>query len=259
MRLSNLWEKISVDGHVGYNYYNAPFDRDKLDYESLDFDNQEALNIEALLGYTVVQKKEMEDMQVTLKAVGNTTTVSDLPCRVITSYIIRGGYFSYDYFMSGRTNSKNTELMKGNYEIFQKTQNILLGVVRKISVDSKFKTDKYGIAGLSFESEIFFDLILNFENKFPQINELEYLNSTYSQEVTGKTIVPYDDQNLFRSHFYRIPVGFRLGWRSQTFKNLGFYYGFDAGVYPGSYSSILLPPPVALKLSLGYRFMNKIK
>jgi hypothetical protein len=54
--------------------------------------------------------------------------------------------------------------------------------------------------------------------------------------------------------FYRIPAGFRVGWRGNSLNKHGVIAKIELGMFPGSYTAIM--QSVALKMGISYRFQH---
>lgn len=256
LKFSNINEKYSFETHFDYMYGNYTLDKNLLGYESFDFEWKKPMNIDGTFGYTVKQDRELRDIRVRLKKSGNTEFVGDLPCKVVTSYIARLGYAYSSFFTKGEVNNEDYQLNnpRNTYALFQNTQNISIGFLRKISINSTFKTDKFGVVKESTDSEVYADVLINFSNPFPQVKEMYYLNEFYPNEVSHRVTASYTDQNFFRESFYRIPAGLRVGWRGNSLKKSGVIAKVELGMFPGSYTAIM--QSVALKLGVSYRFQH---
>ncbi len=261
-RLSNFKNKYSAELKADFVYVNYSTDNNKLGYRSIDTDNKKFLNFEGNVGYTFLQNKKNETRTVRLKAKGNTEIVSDLPCDKITSFIVRGGFMSNSFHQRGEAESvdpngsNNGISFAGGsyYEIFQTVNTVNIGIMRKTSVDTDFKTSKYGLVNETSDFEFYADILINIGNKFPQVNRLYYTDSNNPNEITNEIIMNYEDQNYVRSQFFKLPVGLRIGARQNGYKKTSFFWCGELGLYPGSYSNIT--SAASLKIGVGFRFQN---
>jgi len=259
LKFSNIKEKYSFETHFDYIYGNFSIDKNKLGYESFDFNRKKPMNLDATFGYTFKQNREVRDVLVRLRKSGNVEYVGNLPCKTVTSYIARVGYASSSFFTRGEANNENYQLNNplNNYALFQNTHNLSLGVLRKSSINSTFKTDKFGEIMESTDNELYGDILINLSNPFPQVKELYYLNEYYPNEVSDRVTASYEDQNFFRESFYRIPVGVRVGWRRNSLKKSGVIAKIELGMFPGSYSAVM--QSIALKMGISYRIQRNFK
>ncbi len=258
-RISNLFEKFSLDLGYNFNYFDYSIDQNKIGYESFDIDQKSSSNLEASIGFTFMQERKNEQVVVQLKKTSLVETVSFLPADVVKSYIIRAGYMNYGMFLRGEATADDEAngffYAADHYNIFQNVNVISLGIVRKKSIDTKYKTDKYGDKRENRDHEIYFDVLFNIGNEFPQINRLMYNDPTYPNEPSDKLVVPYNEQNAFREQFVKLPVGIKVGARLNSLTKWGFNGKLEAGFYPGSYSSLV--SAFGIKFGIGFRFLNK--
>lgn len=261
-RISNYKNKLSAELNTSFVYANISTNKNQLGYRSIGTENKKYVNLDATFGFTVKQDKNKKDRVVRLKVKGNTETVSNMPCTEITSYIIRGGFMMNSFQQRGEVpsndpNGPNGNIFFGsgdNYEMFQTVLSANIGFMRKVSVNTFFKTDKYGKINESSDFELYGDILINVGNKFPQFNRLFYEDETYPNEITSESAMSAYDQNFVREQFFKLPAGLRIGARQNDYKKSSFFWRGEIGIYPGTYSNYA--SSIGLKIGIGYRFQN---
>ncbi|MFT6923993.1 MAG: hypothetical protein ACJA1C_003013 [Crocinitomicaceae bacterium] len=255
----NIMNKFSVEGDFTYYYSNYSFDKNKVQIASFDYDKEKTMSLDFNIGYAFSQEKvNGEIRRVRLKVFGNKEYVSDLPCDVVYSKLVRVGFNQRSFFIGGEASrydpTTNFSESKVNYVMRQSVANISVGFLSKTDVNTHFKTDRFGLVKESVESFWYVDLLVNISNKFPQVYHILYEDSSYPNEPSGGMTASVASQNSFRDDFNRYPVGARVGYYGDSRKNHDFSGKLEIGLYPGSYTSIL--QSVGLRMGVRYRFKH---
>lgn len=243
--IDNIADKFSFHGRFVYNFgkYNQNEMNNTL--RSYDYLDKKANNLEAIFGYSFGIEEKINEKLVTLEKIGNTNYVSNIDVKEIHSYEVRLGYIQNGVFASGGISQED---FSGNYEIFNKMNNLSIGFASHTSSNSKYNTDKYGIRYNNNKVTYYSDLFFSLPQKFVYIEDI---TSGYPGEEES-AFVPIDQQNIFRSYFSKMPVGFRVGVkrsatpikqnkiRINTSIELGMNSGYFSQVSSGIFNLVFL-------------------
>jgi len=257
--VTNIADIVSAEFFYSNYYATHRYNSEsRRGYLPENFADLSARRIDFRIGFNFSESKKSEDYGVTLKARGNTKIISFLPCDIHTIYAAKIGFLSRSFFSKeDEINFNGSTARFDNALIFQSSNVITLGVSRKLSIETTFQTDKYGVVTENVENELYVDVLFSVGNAMTDVNRLLYENSTFPNEYSSIAPISSSEQIDFKNFHKNLPVGVRVGARVSGRKMHNVTYNIYGGIYPRAYTGSPINI-VNAGLSIGYRFMYKL-
>lgn len=260
----NIADKISLETDFAFNYFTYAWLESSLSFGIEDFDKKSSMEYGAVLGYTISSKKEKKESYTHLQTVGNVIHYSMLPATRTRSIAVQAGFKSigmynqstpsftsayYDPWYDTTTYNYGAKTVRN----FFKSRSVYLGVKFTTTVDTRFKTDKYGEVSAHNMREIYGGLLVGMKSKMPTIYQYLQNDPYYVNEITDVAPLPLNGQKELESDYNFLPVGFRVGLLNSD-KRSGFAFSWELAMYPGYNKSVL--QQLSIRLGITYRILK---
>jgi hypothetical protein len=262
--VSDLMDKFSFGANYRFNYINYSIDKNKVQYSTVEPDTKlRSMNFDGYFGYTFNTTTDRQDWLVTLKSSGRTDYVAVMPSKTVTNisatigfnttsfYSISEGTITGEYYDEFSGITYPTEEL-ANFLASQSSSSISLGVRKRTSANTEYKTDKFGIVNHAVEITWVGELLIGLPSTMPDFYQYLYQDASYPNEISSSQAVTEAVATQINDTFKRMPVGLRFGYIQNSFKKLGFGWNANLALYPGNYGSIL--DLVELKIGVSYNF-----
>jgi hypothetical protein len=266
-RVVGIMDRFSLA--VGYtnNYYNLNYNSNQRHMGILNYENVKSSVFDFSVGYMISTRSDVRDEEVTVEKMGNVNIVSDLPVKSFTEMEVRLGHYSMglfseneveiDYtYIDQNSGETGTSSSTRNIFIYQKANNITLGVNKRITAKSVYNTDQYGQVNYSNVTDFFGDLLIGYSTIMPDLYNYVKGNSTYPNEISSVEKLDESKQRQVETAFKKMPIGLRLGYTQNEFKMHGVLWNVQLALNTGHYSSI--GDLISFRLGISYRFMQGI-
>lgn len=264
---SDVFDNFSFEGKLDYNYFNFSTDKNKLNIVTPNYEKPKSYSLDFTIGYTIKKETKSEEWGLSLDTKGNTEYVSYVPAKAVYRYCARVGFnrrlniaktevYYYDSITDDFGQVFNSQL-GGGLHLAQFQNSLTLGFERKISVESTYRTDKYGVKVNSIEKSLFVDALIGLGGEFPILYETQFDDPFRPNDITSIEQLSANGQNGIEEDeiMKKLPVGLRLGISQGSRKVHQFGWNIEFGIYPGFYRRDI-QNLIQLRLGVNYRFMN---
>lgn len=261
-------ENISFDFTAKYRYLAFDLNSTNISYSRTnDLSVPKGLELGVNGYYSFFSKEHNTDHRVTVRKVGNTNYVADLPTKIYTNLSAKFGINRFDV-PSNINFESNTPIsitppqnqgypVMGDLKYMQPVWMLNIGVSRTALSHSVYKTDTYGTVKYSNNVEFFVDALIGLGRRNPkELYYIHYENLNNPNTQTSYTKLTDADIDIIMSSIKYLPVGFQVGSRISGLNAHAMSYSFLAGISPGyradpgdNFQSRFF-----LTLSIAYRF-----